>query len=138
MWTITNPNNIKGMTMWSTWTFRSVKPFMNSPPQNQYMSKFPKDGIVESMLLKTVNPQNDIWLSGRTYPKKVKTTRIRNIMKPLHQIQWEEFQCLHLWKKNYFCSNCYCYFENGKPTVIIRSLEIEFPDGWKAILTPTS
>ena len=105
MWTITIPISSKGMTIWSTWTLSKVNSLMNSPPQNQYITVLPRMGITDTMLLKTVRPQKDIWVIGSTYPRKVRTISSTKIIQPEPRASHEDskarpyIKVLEIWVK---------------------------------------
>ena len=103
IWTITIPIMTNGMTIWSTWTLSKVSSLMNSPPQNQYIIVLPRTGIVDMILLNTVRPQNDIWVIGNTYPRKVRTISRKNMTVPEPHTSQEDsktracIQVLNIW-----------------------------------------
>jgi hypothetical protein len=56
-----------------------------NPPHSQFTISCPKYGMVETRLVITVAPQNDICPQGSTYPKKAVAIKINKIIVPLIQ-----------------------------------------------------
>lgn len=62
---------------------------IENPPQIHITIIFPIYGIVETRLVITVAPQNDIWPQGSTYPRKAVAIDIKKIVTPI----------IHVWVK---------------------------------------
>lgn len=56
---------------------------IENPPQIHWTIEGPIYGIVETKLVITVAPQNDICPHGRTYPRKAVAMEIKKIVTPI-------------------------------------------------------
>lgn len=77
---------INGRIKWREKNRFKVALLIENPPQIHITNMFPIYGIVETRLVITVAPQNDICPHGSTYPKKAVAIEIKKIVTPINQV----------------------------------------------------